>query len=94
MHPPGIREILYTACTRHFKKTFFSQGRHYSTFLCRATGGEQKVKEMLTVNNDLDHPEIYFSPGHDAGLTVVHALIYLLDAADQQVAIIHDLVSH
>lgn len=52
------------------------------------------MQAALTVNNDLDHPEVNFSPGHDASLTVVHALIYLVNAADLQVAICHDLVSH
>lgn len=49
---------------------------------------------VLTINNDLDSPEVNFSPGHDTSLTVVHALICLLDAADLQVAILHDPESH
>lgn len=57
-------------------------------------GAEGERGAVLTVNNDLDHPEVNFSPGHDTSLAVVHSLIRLLDAADLQVAIIHDLVSH
>lgn len=44
---------------------------------------------MLTVNDDLNHPEVNFSPGHDTRLAVVRALIGLLDAADLQVAAGH-----
>lgn len=44
---------------------------------------------MLTVNDDLNHPEVNLSPGHDTRLAVVHALIGLLDAADLQVAAGH-----
>lgn len=52
------------------------------------------MKTVLTINYDLDYPEVNFSPGHHTGLTGVGAFIYLLDAADLQVAIIHHLVSH
>lgn len=59
---------------------------------CQGAQGERDV--ALTVNDDLDHPEVNLSPGHDAGLAVVHALIRLLDAADLQVAVLCDPKSH
>lgn len=49
---------------------------------------------MLTVHDDLDYPEVDFSPGHDTSLAGVHALIGLLDAADLQVAVFHHAESH
>lgn len=57
-------------------------------------GARSERDAVLTIYNDLDYPEVNFSSGHDTSLTGVHALIYLLDAADLQVAIIHDLESH
>lgn len=50
--------------------------------------GREEAK-VLTVNDDLNHPEVNFSPGHDTRLAVVRALIGLLDAADLQVAAGH-----
>lgn len=47
-----------------------------------------------TINDDLYRPEVYFSPGHNTSLTIIHSFIDLLDATYQQVAIIHDLVAH
>lgn len=52
------------------------------------------VYTLLTVNNDLHSLEVNFSPGHDTSLTSVVALICLFNAADLQVAIIHDLKSN
>lgn len=52
------------------------------------------VYTLLTVNNDLHSLEVNFSPGHDTSLTSVGALICLFNAADLQVAIIHDLKSN
>lgn len=57
-------------------------------------GAEGGGDAALTVNNDLDHPEVDFSPGHDTGLAVVHALVCLLDAADLQVAVRFETESH
>ena len=57
-------------------------------------GAEGERDAVLTVNDDLDRPEVDLSPGQDASLAVVHALIRLLDAADLQVAIRPDLESH
>lgn len=48
---------------------------------------------MLTVNDDLDYPEVELSPFHDTSLTVVHALIGLLYATDLQ-AIVHEPEPH
>lgn len=57
-------------------------------------GAEGERDAALTINNDLDHPQVNFSPGHDASLTVVHAFICLLDATDLHVAIRQDLETH
>lgn len=48
---------------------------------------------VLTVDHDLDHPEVELSPFHDPSLTVVHALICLLYATDLQ-AILHEPEPH
>lgn len=37
---------------------------------------------MLTVDDDLDHPEVDLSPGQDPSLAGVCALVILFDAAD------------
>ena len=50
-------------------------------------GAEGDRSVELTVNDDLDHPEVDLSPGHDPGLAGVHALVRLLDAADLQVVV-------
>lgn len=57
-------------------------------------GTEGERDAALTVNNDLDHPQVNFSPGHDTSLTVVHAFICLLDATDLHVAIRQDPETH
>ncbi len=57
-------------------------------------GAQGERDAVLTVNNDLDHPEVNLSPGRDSSLAVVLALVCLLDAADLQVAIIQDSKAH
>lgn len=41
---------------------------------------------VLTVDDDLDHPEVNLSPGQDSSLAGVRALIGLLDAPDLKAA--------
>lgn len=60
----------------------------------RACRQQTEEGAVLTVHDDLDYPEVDFSPGHDTSLAGVHALIGLLDAADLQVAVILHPESH
>lgn len=57
--------------------------------VCAAT--EQVARDwILTVDSDLDDPEVDFTPGHDAALAGVVTLICLLDATDLKVVVAQD----
>lgn len=48
---------------------------------------------MLTINDDLYHPEVNFSPGINTSFTRIRSFISLLDATYHQVAIFHEFVT-
>lgn len=49
---------------------------------------------QLTIDDDLNDPEVNLSPSHDAPLAHVVALVRLFDAADLEVVVTEDLEAH